>query len=210
MNRDGLYHQPRWVNAIVIAACVPIILGSYVMPTGISRLVTVAGTLLLFLFIGICNKLRSGAFFPRWVEVKNLSNRLESEKARKITEAELVILTAEVLAYDRQPRSLRALSEAVQHVASSLQITVRENWPPSSNSRSNEAIEFHHQTAVFHVEISNSRYRCSSDNTTQHSERCQWFEETTSTLAWRIAGHPFDSEAFRKVYFSMSSSCCWV
>jgi hypothetical protein len=38
MNKDGLYHQPRWVNAIVIAAGVPIVLSQFVMPTGLARL----------------------------------------------------------------------------------------------------------------------------------------------------------------------------
>jgi hypothetical protein len=88
MNKDGLYHQPRWVNAIVIAAGVPIVLSQFVMPTGLARLVAVGASLFVFLFVGICNKLRSGAVFPLWAEAASLSDRLKTENARRITEAD--------------------------------------------------------------------------------------------------------------------------
>jgi hypothetical protein len=35
------------------------------MPAGLSRLVTVGASLFVFLFVSICNKLRSRAVFPR-------------------------------------------------------------------------------------------------------------------------------------------------
>lgn len=79
MNNDGPYRQPRWVNAIVIAGCVPVILSQYVMPKGLSQTLVLLVVPLLFLFVGICNKVRSGAFFPRWAESKKMADRLDSE-----------------------------------------------------------------------------------------------------------------------------------
>ena len=80
MNNDGLYHQPRWVNAIVIAGCVPVILSQYVVPKGLSQAFVLLAVPLLFLFVGICNRVRSGAFFPRWAERKRIAERLELPK----------------------------------------------------------------------------------------------------------------------------------
>jgi hypothetical protein len=83
MNDDGLYHQPRWVDAIVIAGCVPVILILYVMPKGFSQaLALLAVTLPLFLFVAVCNKVRSGAFFPRWAERKRTADQLNSENSQ--------------------------------------------------------------------------------------------------------------------------------
>jgi hypothetical protein len=75
MNNDGLYHQPRWVNAIFIAGCVLVISGRYMVPEGLSRALVLLGVPLLFLFVGVCNKIRSGAFFPRWAESTKIAER---------------------------------------------------------------------------------------------------------------------------------------
>ena len=98
MNNDGLYHQPRWVNAIVIAGCVPVILSQYVMPKGLSQAFVLLAVPLLFLFVGVCNRVRWGAFFPRWAERKRIAERLDSENTRRISEAELAVIEKEVLA----------------------------------------------------------------------------------------------------------------
>jgi hypothetical protein len=103
MNNDGLYHQPRWVNAIVIAGCVPVILSQYV--TRMSQAFVLLAVPLLFLFVGICNRVRSGAFFPRWAERKRIAERLDSENARRISEAELAVIEREVSAGDTKPRA---------------------------------------------------------------------------------------------------------
>ena len=123
MNNDGLYHQPRWVNAIVIAGCVPVILSQYVMPKGLSQAFVLLAVPLLFLFVGICNRVRSGAFFPRWAERKRIAERLDSENARRISEAELAVIEREVSACDTKPRSLHLLCKAVLHIAAKLEIT---------------------------------------------------------------------------------------
>ena len=212
MNNDGLYHQPRWVNAIFIAGCVPVILSSYVLPEDVSRSVVLVGVALLFLFIGVCNKYRSGAFLPRWAEAAQLGDRLDLEKARRLTKAELALLAAEVSAYDAQPRSLRTLSRAVQHIATALSIDVHEDWLRADHRRPNEAVRFRYRTAMVQVEIRDGTYRCASCEPPQgdsppsinpRGDSSEWSEDVTSKLAWRITGHPFDSKAFRQVYFSM-------
>jgi hypothetical protein len=207
MNNDGLYHQPRWVNAIFIAGCVPIILGPYVIPKDMSRPVVLVGVLLLFLFVGVCNKWRSGAFLPRWAEAAQLRDRLDLEKARRLTQPELALLAAEVSAYDAQPRSLRTLSEAVRHVATALSINVHEDWLEADHRRPNEAVRFHHRATIVQVEILDGGYHCASDvvarGDSPRGDSSEWSEDVTSKLAWKIVGHRFDSKAFRQVYFSM-------
>jgi hypothetical protein len=147
--------------------------------------------------------LRSGAVFPRWAEAASLSDRLKTENARRITEAELAILAADVSVYDRHPLGLQTLSEAVQHIATNLQITVRENWLQPGTSRPNAVVQFSYRTAIVEVEIRSNSYHCSSCDAAQQGERSEWSEEITSTLAWNIAGHPFDSKVFRRLHFSM-------
>jgi hypothetical protein len=205
MRTDGLYHQPRWVNAIFIAGCVPVIVSGYVMSTQMSRPVILVGTALLFLFVGVCNKLRAGAVFPRWAEAARLAKRLDSEHVRRITKAELATLTTAVSGYDIQPPSLRVLSQAVRHIATDLRIAVRENWLLPDHSRANEAIEFHTRTTIVRVDIRDGKYDCGSHDADRPDERSVWSEERTAKLAWTIAGHPFDSKSFRQVYFSMPS-----
>jgi hypothetical protein len=81
MNNDDVYHQPRWVDAIVIAGCVPVIPILCVMPKGFSQALALLAVLLpLLLFVAICNKVRSGAFFPRWAERKRMADQLKSDK----------------------------------------------------------------------------------------------------------------------------------
>jgi hypothetical protein len=203
MNNDGLYHQPRWVNAIVIAGCVAVILSQYV--TRMSQAFVLLAVPLLFLFVGICNRVRSGAFFPRWAERKRIAERLDSENARRISEAELAVIEREVSAGDTKPRSLHLLCKAVLHIATKLEITVRENWLQPSNLRSNGAVEFRSGTRIVSVEIRNGKYECVASDASQQSESSEYSEEITSTLAWNIAGHPFGSKSFRKVYFSLPS-----
>jgi hypothetical protein len=211
MNNDGLYHQPRWVNAIFIAGCVPIILSPYVMKDMSRPLVFIGGPL-LFLFVGVCNKWRSGAFLPRWAEAAQLRDQLDLEKARRLTQAELALLAAEISAYDVQPRSLRTLSEAVQHIATGLSINVHEDWLEADHRRPNEAVRFHYRTTIVQAELRDGGYHCACSGTTRgdsprgdspRGDISEWSENVTSKLAWRIAGHPFDSKAFRQVYFSM-------
>jgi hypothetical protein len=202
MKKDGFYHQPRWVNATFIAGCVPIILSRYIMPTGVSRPLVFVGILLLFLFVGVCNKWRSGAFFPRWAEAAQLRDRLETEKARRMTKEELPLLAAEVSAYDDQPRGLQTLSQAVRLIAAKLSINVGETWLEADHLQSNEAVEFRYRTTTVHVEMHDGKYRGASYDETQ-GDRSEWSEDVTSKLAWNIAGHPFDSKVFRHVYFSM-------
>jgi hypothetical protein len=202
MNNDGLYHQPRWVNAIFIAGCVPIILSAYVMPKDMSRPLVFVGGPLLFLFVGVCNKWRSGAFLPRWAEAAQLRDQLDLEKARRLTKAELALLAAEISTYDVQPRSLRTLSKAVRHIATGLSINVSEDWLEADNRRPNEAIRFHYRTTIVQVEIRDGGYHCACCETTR-DDSSEWSEDVTSKLAWKITGHPFDSKAFRQVYFSM-------
>ena len=87
MSNDGVYHQPRWVEAIVSAGCVPVIPILYVMPKGFSQALAILAVLLpLLLFVAICNKVRSGAFFPRWAERKRMADRLKFEKRIPPTE----------------------------------------------------------------------------------------------------------------------------
>jgi hypothetical protein len=82
MNNDGLYHQPRWVNAIFIAGCMLVISGRYMVPERLSQALVLLGVPLLFLFVAICNKVRSGAFFPRWAERKRTADQLNSENSQ--------------------------------------------------------------------------------------------------------------------------------
>jgi hypothetical protein len=165
MNNDGLYHQPRWVNAIFIAGCVPIILSPYVMKDMSRPLVFIGGPL-LFLFVGFCNKWRSGAFLPRWAEAAQLRDQLDLEKARRLTQAELALLAAEISAYDVQPRSLRTLSEAVQHIATGLSINVHEDWLEADHRRPNEAVRFHYRTTIVQAELRDGGYHCACSGTT--------------------------------------------
>jgi hypothetical protein len=203
MNNDGLYHQPRWVNAIFIAGCVPVILSRYLMPEGLSQAFVLLAVPLLFLFVVVCNKVRSGAFFPRWAESKRIAERLDSENARRISMGELAILEREVAACDTEFRSLHLLCKAVQHIAAKLEITVREHWLQPSSLRSNGVVEFSYGTRIATVEMRNGKYECVACDTSQQSESSEYSEEITSTLAWNITGHPFGSESFRKIYFSL-------
>ena len=76
MNNDGLYHQPRWVDAIVIAGCLPVIPILYMMPEGFSQALALLAVILpLLLFVAVCNKVRSGSYFPRWAERKRTTDR---------------------------------------------------------------------------------------------------------------------------------------
>jgi len=79
MNKNGPYRQPRWVNAIVIVGCVPVILRNYVLPDGPSQSLVLLVVPLLFLFVGVCNKIRAGVFFPRWAERKMMADQAKSE-----------------------------------------------------------------------------------------------------------------------------------
>jgi len=207
MNNDGLYHQPRWLNAILVAGCVPVILSRYVLPKALSQALVLLGVPLLFLFVGVCNQVRSGAFFPRWAESKRIAERLDSENARRISEAELGVLERDVLACDTEPRSLHLLCNTVQHIAAKLEITVRENWLQPSNLCSNGAVEFHSGTRIVRVEMRNGKYECVASDASQQSESSEYSEEITSTLAWNITNLPFGSESFRKLYFSLPSRC---
>jgi hypothetical protein len=207
MNKDGLYHQPRWVNAIFIAGCVPVILSRYLMPGGLSQAFVLLAVPLLLLFVGVCNKVRSGAFFPRWAESKRIAEQLDSENALRISEGELAILEREVSACDAEPRNLHLLCKAVQHIAAKLQITVRENWLQSSRLRSNVLVEFRSGTRIVTVEMANGKYQCVAWATSQQTDHSDYSEEITSTLAWNITGHPFGSKSFRKIYFSLPVRC---
>jgi hypothetical protein len=183
MNNDGLYHQPRWVNAIFIAGGVPVILSPYVLPEDVSRPVTLVGVLLLFLFVGVCNKWRSSAFLPRWAEAAQLSDQLDLEKARRLTKAELALLAAEISTYDVQPRSLRTLSKAVQRIATGLSINVSEDWLEADHRRPNEAVRFHYRTTIVQVEIRGGGYHCTCCEATRgdspHDDSSEWSEDVT-------------------------------
>jgi hypothetical protein len=80
MNNNGSYRQPRWVDAVVIAGCVPVILSRYVLPKGLAQTLALLAVPLLFLFVAICNKVRSGAFFPRRAERRRIADQPNSEK----------------------------------------------------------------------------------------------------------------------------------
>jgi hypothetical protein len=80
MKGDIPYRQPRWVNAIVIAGSILVILREYILPDGPSQNLVLLVVPLLFLFVGVCNKIRAGVFFPRWADRKTMPDQEKSQR----------------------------------------------------------------------------------------------------------------------------------
>jgi multisubunit Na+/H+ antiporter MnhG subunit len=56
------YHQPRWMNAIVIVWCSLVIAGWALLPKQDAQILAFVGVPAMLMFVAIVNKVRAGAF----------------------------------------------------------------------------------------------------------------------------------------------------
>jgi hypothetical protein len=90
------YHQPHWMNAIVIVWCSLVIAGWVLLPQKDGRIVGLVGFWTMLLFVAITNKIRAGAFLPRWDELKQRKVAEERSRVEQLFIAFLVLVAAPI------------------------------------------------------------------------------------------------------------------
>ncbi len=88
------YHQPRWVNAIVIVWSSLGILGWIILPKKDAQIVVLVGVPAMLTFLAITNKIRAGVFLPRWDELRQRKAAQGPSRVEQVFFAFLVIVAA--------------------------------------------------------------------------------------------------------------------
>ena|SRR5579871_3174215 len=92
------YHQPRWMNAVVIVWCSLCIAGWIVLPKPDGPILVLVGFSAMTMFVAIVNKIRAGAFAPRWDELRQIKAAQPSSRFDQLLFASLVMVAAPFIA----------------------------------------------------------------------------------------------------------------
>lgn len=82
------------MNAIVIVWCSLVIAGWVLLPKPDARILGFVGVPAMLVFVGIVNKIRAGAFAPRWDELKQIKAAQQRSRSEQLFIALLVIIAA--------------------------------------------------------------------------------------------------------------------
>lgn len=93
---QGRYHQPRWMNAIVIGWSFLVIAGWAVLPRDDARILAFVGVPAMLMFVAIANKIRAGAFAPRWDELKRIKASQKRSRFEQLFIGSLVTIAAPI------------------------------------------------------------------------------------------------------------------
>jgi hypothetical protein len=88
------YHQPRWMNAIVIVWCSLVIAGWALLPKQDAQILAFVGVPAMLIFVAIVNKVRAGVFAPRWDELRQIKAAQQRSRFEQLFIALLVMIAA--------------------------------------------------------------------------------------------------------------------